>query len=174
MKTIIRNHQLEIIQTDTTAIGLLRKFIIEYVRKYRYFVPYAYLAKVTGWSQPVLWGYLDAMGDQDVVEGRPRMDAFVGNDEPSNGHYSEKLHSEAHRTRWERIQYLNNEIIRLCNFHRLQFLQMVTQLNGEVKSFLRLTGMWYKDSISLRPPVKRIQEKEKNLFKKRTKKNSTK
>src|SRR6187402_2154674 len=110
MKTIIRNYQLEVIHTDLAAIVLLRKFIIEYVRKHRYFVPYSYLAKVTGWSQPVLWKHLDAMGDQDVFEGRPRMDAFVGNDEPSNGHYTEKIYSAAHHTRWERIQYLNSEI----------------------------------------------------------------
>lgn len=169
MKTIIRNHHLEL-----DPIAWLRSLILEYVRRCRYFVPYSYLAKVTGWSQPELWKYLDAMGDQDVLEGRPRTDAFVGNDEPSNGHYNEKLYSEAHRTRWERIQYLNNEIIRLCNYYRLQFLQKVTQLNGEVKSFLRLTGMWYKDSVNLRPPVKRIQEKQKNVFKRRTRKRSTK
>lgn len=174
MKTIIRNHQLEIIHTYSPDIDLLRKYIIEYVRKHRYFVPYSYLAKVTGWSQPVLWKHLDAMGDQDAFEGRPRMDAFVGNDEPSNGHYNEKIYSKAHRTRWERIQYLNTEIIRLCNHYRLYFLQMVTQLNGEVKSFLRVTGMWYKETLILRPPVSRIQEKQKNLFKKRAKKRSEK
>lgn len=137
MKTIIRNYQLEL------PIEWLRRLILEYVQKHRYFVPYSYLARQTGWSQPVLWKYLDALGDQDVFEGKPRLDAFVGNDDPSKGHYKKKKHSVAYRGRWEQIQYLNTEIVCLCNHYRLQFLQQITLSSGAKKFFLRITGMWY-------------------------------
>lgn len=174
MKTEIKEERLKFIANHKVEIMLLRFYVLCYVWEHKYFVPYGHLADEFGWSQPKLWQYLDAMGDEDVLEGRPRTDAFVGKFEPSNGHHNEKVFSEAHTSRWSKIVYLNNEIVSLCNYHRLQFRQRVILPNGDEKFFLRTTGMWYKNTMTLRPPVKRIVEKQKRVFKKKATVNSVK
>lgn len=174
MKTEIKKVRVNFIEKHKTEIMLLRWYIIAYVLRDKYFVPYGHLANEFKWSQPQLWQYLDAMGDEDVLEGRPRADAFVGRYEPSNGHHNEKVFSEAHSSRWSRIVYLNNEIVRLCNYYRLQFRQRIIFPSGGEKFFLRTSGMWYKNAMTLRPPVKRIVEKQKRLFKKKATVNSVK
>lgn len=147
------------------VVAVMRQWILTEARRRKYFLTYGYVAEVFGISQPRLWFLLNQMGDEDVAAGRPRTDVLVGRDEPSQGHYKKKKMSPAHNSRWEQIQYVQEEIAKMCNYYNMEFKQRVVLSSGVEKFFLITKGVSkFKHLLNDRKPLKRIVEKQKRLL----------